>query len=176
VTSAPRRPPLALRDVADAATAVRQAGGRLTAARRAVLEALFAADGPVSADAIAGGLGGRVARSDPASAYRNLEWLEALGVVRHVHLGHGPGLYALAARGASEYLVCEGCGEVSAVDASRLDRARDEIRRATGHEAHFDHFPLHGLCGRCAQRTPTRSTTNTSVSSGPMTPPAPRLP
>jgi hypothetical protein len=26
------------------------------------------------------------------------------------------------------------------------------------------------------QRTPTRSTTNTSVSSGPMTPPAPRLP
>ena len=29
---------------------------------------------------------------------------------------------------------------------------------------------------RPAQRTPTRSTTNTSVSSGPMTPPAPRLP
>jgi hypothetical protein len=30
--------------------------------------------------------------------------------------------------------------------------------------------------GTPAQRTPTRSTTNTSVSSGPMTPPAPRLP
>ena len=28
----------------------------------------------------------------------------------------------------------------------------------------------------CAQRTPIRSTTNTSVSSGPITPPAPRLP
>ena len=30
--------------------------------------------------------------------------------------------------------------------------------------------------GRCRYRTPIRSTTNTSVSSGPMTPPAPRLP
>ena len=29
---------------------------------------------------------------------------------------------------------------------------------------------------RCRYRTPSRSTTNTSVSSGPMTPPAPRLP
>ena len=32
---------------------------------------------------------------DLASVYRNLEQLEELGVVRHVHLGHGPGLYAL---------------------------------------------------------------------------------
>jgi Fur family ferric uptake transcriptional regulator len=141
-----------------------------------VLEALFTADGPVSADAIARGLGGRVAATDPASVYRNLEWLEALGVVRHVHLGHGAGLYALAAPAGREYLVCERCGRVSSVDASRLAGAREEIKRATGHAAHFDHFPIHGLCGRCAQRTPTRSTTKTSVSSGPITPPAPRLP
>ena len=48
---------------------------------------------------------GRVARrgaaagpaSDLASVYRNLEHLEELGVVRHVHFGHGPGLYALPA-------------------------------------------------------------------------------
>ena len=32
------------------------------------------------------------------SVYRNLERLEALGVVSHVHVGHGPGLYALGAR------------------------------------------------------------------------------
>ena len=45
-----------------------------------------------SAEELAAGLGGRVPRSDLASVYRNLETLERHGVVRHVHLGHGPGL------------------------------------------------------------------------------------
>ena len=38
------------------------------------------------------------ARCDLASVYRNLETLEDAGLVRHMHLGHGPGLYAPAAR------------------------------------------------------------------------------
>jgi len=46
--------------------------------------------------------------------YRNLETLEEVGLVRHVHLGHGPGLYALAAP-EHEYLVCESCHAVRTV-------------------------------------------------------------
>jgi Fur family ferric uptake transcriptional regulator len=150
VTIAPRHPPLAVRDLRTAAEVVRQAGGRLTAARRTVLEALLAASGPVSADQIAAGLGGRLPATDPASVYRNLEWLEQLGVVRHVHLGHGAGLYTLAGDADREYLVCERCDRVTAVDASALDRARSEISAAAGYEAHFDHFPIHGLCADCS--------------------------
>ena len=150
VTSAPRRPPLALRDIEDAAVAVRAAGGRPTSARRTVLEALFAAEGPVSAEQIADGLGGRLPTTDPGSVYRNLEWLEALGVVRHVHLGHGPGLYTLAGDADREYLVCEHCGRVAGIEASALSRARAEIKQAAGYEARFDHFPIHGLCPDCA--------------------------
>ena len=75
-----------------------------------MLEALFLADGPVSAEELAAGLGGQVPPSDLASVYRNLETLERHGVVRHVHLGHGPGRYALAGTGEREYLVCERCG------------------------------------------------------------------
>jgi Fur family ferric uptake transcriptional regulator len=152
MTTARRHPPLAVRDIDGAAEAVRGAGGRLTRARRAVLEALFATDEPVSAEQIAAGLGGRLAPTDLTSAYRNLEWLENLGVVRHVHVGHGPGLYALAGERAREYLVCERCGRVTAVDAAELDRARAAIRRTTGFEPHFDHFPIHGLCAACAGR------------------------
>jgi Fur family ferric uptake transcriptional regulator len=139
-----------LRDLTDARAAVREAGGRLTGARRTVLEALFAAPGPVSPEQIAGGLGGRVARTDAASVYRNLQWLEERGVVRHVHLGHGAGLYTLAGATDREYLVCERCGDVSVVDAPRLAPARAAIKTVDGFEAHFDHFPVHGLCGRCA--------------------------
>ena len=44
------RPPLEFRDIDDVARALREAGGRFSAARRRVLEALFAADAPLAAD------------------------------------------------------------------------------------------------------------------------------
>ena len=75
---------------AAAARTLRRRGLRLSAARRVVLTALFAADRPLSAEEIAAGAGGAVPPSDLASVYRNLETLEALGLVRHMHLGHGP--------------------------------------------------------------------------------------
>ncbi len=133
---------------------LRDHGLRLSAARRVVLEALFAADGPTSAEQIASGLDGRVIRSDPASVYRNLEVLEDVGLVNHVHLGHGPGLYVLAGDGEREYVRCEGCGAFEAVLPEALDGVREAVRAAVGHEARFTHFPLVGLCQACAEAPP----------------------
>lgn len=149
MTDAPERPRLAFERVEEVADALRATGHRMTAARRAVLDALLAAGEPVSAQAIADGLGGRVPRTDAASAYRNLETLEALGVVRHVHVGHGGGLYALD-RDDVEYLVCERCERVVPLAPAALEEARAAIRTATGFQARFGHFPVHGLCAGCA--------------------------
>ncbi len=146
---ASRSPRLAFDSLDEIAAALRRDGGRFSATRRRVLEALFAVDGPVSADRIARGVDGRTRRLDLTSVYRTLERLEELGVVRHVHIGHGPGLYALARSGEREYLVCERCDEVTSVDAARLDSTRAEIREATGYQARFSHFPIVGLCPRC---------------------------
>jgi Fur family ferric uptake transcriptional regulator len=148
VISAPATaPPLALPSVDAAAAAVRRCGLRLSSARRLVLEALFAAEHPVTADELAGGLGGRVPPSDLASVYRNLETLEQLGLVHHVHAGHGPGLYALA-RGR-EYVLCERCGDLRALPSTALAPVREALREALGYEARFTHFPLVALCGSC---------------------------
>jgi Fur family ferric uptake transcriptional regulator len=152
MTLASTRPAVAVADVEAAVSALRERGLRVSSARRLVIEALFAAAEPVSAEAIAGGLSGRVPRSDLASVYRNLEVLEDLGLVRHVHLGHGPGLYALAGDPEREYIVCDSCDAVRAVPAAELDGVRDEIRRTFGFEARFSHFPLIGLCPECAAR------------------------
>jgi Fur family ferric uptake transcriptional regulator len=114
-----------------------------------VLEALYAAEAPVGAEEIADGLGGRLPRSDLASVYRNLETLEQVGLVRHVHLGHGAGRYTPSAR-PSDFLVCEGCGSVVTLDPARLNAARDAIHAATGFTAHFHHFPISGLCSGCS--------------------------
>lgn len=150
MTVAPQRPPAAFDNLDGALTVLRGAGHRVTTSRRVVLQALFESDGPVSAERIADGLGGRLTPSDPASVYRNLETLESLGIVRHVHLGHGPGLYALATAADREYLVCERCGNLRTLPSSELDPVRAQIRRRFGFEARFSHFPIAGLCERCA--------------------------
>ncbi len=150
MTESPRVTPLAFEDVEDVAAAIRAAGGRVTAARRLVLEALFEADGPISADLLATRLARRGPAFDLPSVYRNLERLERLGIVRHVHLGHGPGLYGLVGRGEREYLSCERCRRVRSVEPAELDPVRDQIRERFGYEARFTHFPITGLCAECA--------------------------
>jgi len=83
--------------------------------------------------------------------YRNLQALEEIGLVRHVHLGHGPGLHALAVAGEQEYLTCERCGDYRAVDPHQLDAVRELIGRQFGYRASFAHFPIVGLCASCAR-------------------------
>src|SRR3954467_12497104 len=150
MTDAPRSQPLAFRDMDEVAAAVRNAGSRLTTPRRLVIEALFAADHLLSAEQISLGVTTGVTL-DLTSVYRNLELLEALGIVRHVHVGHGPSVYGLIGQGEREFLVCEACGRVTAADTERLDRVRAVIKAEFGYDAHFTHFPIHGRCADCAR-------------------------
>ena len=152
MTVSPERTPIVVADLAEAIDAVRRSGLRLTLARRLVLEALLAASGPISAEDIADGLGGTMTQSDLASVYRNLDTLGSLGLVRHFHAGHGPGRYVLESRADREYLACEACGTVEAVDPAALDTVRDAVRKLAGFEARFSHFPIVGLCPRCARQ------------------------
>ena len=131
---------------------LRDHGIRVTAARRLVIEALFAADRPVSAEEIAAGVGGRLPRSDVASVYRNLETLQRLGLVRHMHLGHNAGRYRLAGGADRSYVACERCGACDGMAPEVLDDVRAAVARATGFDARFTHFPIVGLCPRCALR------------------------
>jgi Fe2+ or Zn2+ uptake regulation protein len=142
-------PPLDAPDLDSAIEALRARGLRVSAARRLVLEALYGADRPVTAEQVAGGLGGKLPRSDLASVYRNLETLEEIGLVRHFHLGHGPGLYAPTGSGEREYLVCASCGAVKAVGPDEMEPVRSEIRKRFGYEARFSHFPVLGSCPDC---------------------------
>jgi Fur family ferric uptake transcriptional regulator len=146
MTVAPDVPALQVDDPAQAIDALRGAGLRISTARRLVVEALFAADGPVAASALA-----RELALEESSVYRNLEVLEQHGLVRHVHLGHGPGLYVLAGRARSEFLYCEGCGAITVLDPHDLDTVRRDLRDRFGLTARFAHFPIVGLCEACSR-------------------------
>jgi Fe2+ or Zn2+ uptake regulation protein len=120
---------------------VRSHGMRVSTARREVLEALMAAGEPLTAEELAGG-------ADLASTYRNLETLESIGIVRHVHLGHGPGRYELSDRSAG-WATCETCGRSTPLPSPALQAIRLAVREAAGFEAAFTHFPLVGRCREC---------------------------
>ena len=144
VTAAPDIPPRAFAGVTEAISSLRDSGLRISAPRRGVLEALFEAAGPVSAAHLA-----RILTLEESSVYRNLELFEQRGVVRHLHLGHSPGLYALVRDPEVEYLYCERCTRVSAVSPARLDPVREHIRREFGHRPRFTHFAIVGVCEDC---------------------------
>jgi Fur family ferric uptake transcriptional regulator len=130
---------------------VRTKGLRVSSARRLVLEALFAARVPITAEQIACGLDGRMPRSDLGSVYRNLETLERLGVVRHLHAPRGAGLYAIARDEDEGFLTCERCGEVRPGNAHAVAVIRGAVRKAFGYDASFREFPIVGVCPRCSE-------------------------
>jgi Fur family ferric uptake transcriptional regulator len=147
--------PLVAPSVEAAVDLLRSRGLRVSSARRLVIEALFAAERPLTAEEIAAGLEGWLPSSDLASVYRNLDTLEEIGLVRHFHAGHRAGLYAIASAGELEFVSCEGCGAFEAVPSGTLDAARALIERQTGYRARFSHFPMVGTCGACLRPGPT---------------------
>jgi Fur family transcriptional regulator, ferric uptake regulator len=149
VTVVHRSQPLVFSTLEDVADALRRQGGRLTTPRRLILQALFAAGDLVPAERIAAGTDTGV-ELDLSSVYRNLERLEELGVVQHIHVGHGPSVYGLLSEGEREYLVCEACGRVTSAGVEALDGVRAVIREQFGYEARFTHFPIHGRCADCS--------------------------
>jgi Fur family ferric uptake transcriptional regulator len=145
VTVAHLTPPLAAPSLGSAIGALRARGLRVSTARRLVLEALYEAPAPVTAEMLAERLGGL----DIASVYRNLDVLEELGLVRHVHLGHGPGLYSRVAPGDSGFVTCERCGAFEAIEPARLEGVRSVIEQELGYRSGFTHFPIVGVCAGC---------------------------
>jgi Fur family ferric uptake transcriptional regulator len=121
---------------------VRAHGLRVSTARRLVLETLDAAEHPLTADEIAAN------GHDLGSVYRNLDALEAIGVVHHVHLGHAAGRYELRGRTAG-WASCEHCGRSTPLTAAEIEAIRAAVRMATGFDAAFSHFPISGRCPDC---------------------------
>lgn len=121
---------------------VRAHGLRVSTARRLVLEALVAAERPLTAEEIAAG------RQDLGSVYRNLEALESIGVVHHVHLGHAAGRYELHERNTG-WAACQGCGRSTPLGVEAQAAIRAAVRAETGFDAAFSHFPIVGRCADC---------------------------
>ena len=120
---------------------VRAGGGRLTKARRDLLHDLHEAPVRVTAEEL-------VARHpdiDQATVYRSLSHFEEVGVVEHVHLGHGPASYRWVGT-RTIAAVCEGCGAVVDLPADELDDLAQRLSSSYDLELSLGHFALSVRC------------------------------
>lgn len=135
--------------VAGAAALLRARGDRMTGPRRAVLRALAARQLHLVPEQVVAA----VAEVDPgvhrASVYRALEALSELGVVQHMHLGHGTTAYHLAAEHRHLHAACARCGAVVDLPGDLLDDVATRLDDGQGFALDPAHVALSGTCAGC---------------------------
>jgi Fur family ferric uptake transcriptional regulator len=127
---------------------LRANGGR--AARRATIEVLLAGGihRHLSADDVAGEVRQRLPDVAESSIYRTLAVLEELGLVTHIHLGHGPSTFHLNDQ-THRHLVCRRCHSTIEVASSEfIDLAR-RLDETYGFAMSPEHFAILGECQSC---------------------------
>jgi Fur family transcriptional regulator, ferric uptake regulator len=134
--------------VDDILALVRERGGRVTTARRLLLDAIFRADGHKTAEDLAGVVQARAPDVNLSTIYRNLEDLQELGIVVHSHLGHGPSTYHLAAT-AHSHLVCAECGAVIEAPDDLFKSLSRSMKSRYGFTIDPHHFAMLGRCAAC---------------------------
>jgi Fur family transcriptional regulator, ferric uptake regulator len=127
---------------------LRAGGGRVTSPRRAILEALIDHAGHPTAEQLTATVQQYQPDVNESTVYRFLDELERLGVVDHVHLGHGPAVYHFA-DDVHHHLVCEVCGRVIEAPPGAFDALRRRLRTEFAFELDPRHFAVLGRCAGC---------------------------
>jgi Fur family transcriptional regulator, zinc uptake regulator len=123
----------------------RARGLRMTEARRAALEVVARADGPVGPYEVAAALG-----AHPPTAYRALEFLEREGFVHRI-ASRGAFVACQSGRGhaGTQFLICDTCGAVETAPAPALPAALTALAEGRGFAPARWATELHGVCAAC---------------------------
>jgi Fur family transcriptional regulator, ferric uptake regulator len=129
---------------------LRRDGGRITEARRAVVEALLDTEHHhITADELAARVRRRYPEVHRTTVYRTLDRLEDNGIVSHTHLGHGPSTFHLTDH-PHHHAVCRSCSAVVELPPGALDELAAHLREQHGWTLTPQHFALSALCPDCA--------------------------
>jgi Fe2+ or Zn2+ uptake regulation protein len=134
-----------------AEAALRRGGGRITRARRALLELIERAPRPLGPSQLHRELRRRGVSIDRVSVYRNLAALLELGLLHRV-LGSTavrPCKTREPAERCHHAIVCQRCGSAREFHSVSLERALGELRRGTRYRVLGHLLELRGLCESC---------------------------
>lgn len=136
------------RSIDDVLGMLRARGGRVTTPRRVILTALLEAGDHVTADDLTAAVRRRHPEVHQSTVYRTLETLADLGVVDHVHLGHGRAVFHLADE-RHQHLLCSSCGLVIEAPDDVVDDLARRLDDEYGFALDARHFALSGRCQAC---------------------------
>ena len=124
-------------------------GYRLTAPRRAVLQAILPCRRPFTAEQLVS----RLKESQPglgrATVYRTLEILASVDVLTRILQPGGHPAYIVGSPGHRHHLVCSGCGTTVAFSACPVDDLVQTLSRDTEFSIHGHLLEVFGVCPTC---------------------------
>jgi len=85
----------------------------------------------------------------PATVYKTLDTLKAVGEVLELEFRQGPNRYDANMPSPHPHVVCTGCGRIDDVIIHRLDSAVDEAVAQTDYRVTAYRLDFFGLCPRC---------------------------
>ena len=132
-----------------AEAALRRRGGRITRARRALLELIERSTRPLGPRELQLLLASEGVRMDRVSVYRNLSALLELGLLHRVVGSSAVRPCAEREERCHHAIVCSQCGSAREFHSGTLERALGEVRRATRYRVQGHVLELRGLCERC---------------------------
>lgn len=133
----------------EAIESLRQRGVRITPQREAVLCAVYAMGGHVTAEAVYETVRQHMPHVGLATVYRNLDFLQEQGVVTATDLGDGCREWELAGSEPHHHAVCRACGAVTRLDHVFVRDLEQKLRAEFGFEADLSHMAFFGLCAEC---------------------------
>ena len=128
----------------------RARGVRLTDQRRTVLQLLCVSDKPLSAYELLERMRGVVRNPAPPTVYRALDFLLEQGLVHKLESLHAyVGCSHPDHPHASQFLICDDCGEVAEVEDVSVDKSLKAAGKAVGFRTKRPVVELRGTCAQC---------------------------
>ncbi len=125
-------------------------GRRLTTPRKAVLDALGRAGGPLTIEEI----WEAVPDVGRATVFRTVKLLLELGLICRVVLENGSVRYVPATPDHHHHFICSGCGAVEEFQHPPIDEAIRTLAESAGFELSGHAVELYGRCRHCRAATP----------------------
>ncbi len=130
----------------------RQRRVRLTSHRRTVLELLYASSRPLTAYEILEQMGKTTENPAPPTVYRALDFLQREGLVHKIESLHAfIGCTHPEQPHASQFLICDDCGEVNEIENCAIQDSLDSIEERTGFRSRHPVVELLGTCAACSE-------------------------
>jgi len=141
------------RIIARAEALCRERGVRLTEQRKTVLRLLCASDKPLSAYELLDRMRGMLKNPAPPTVYRALDFLLGQGLVHKLESLHAyVGCMHPDHRHASQFLICDACGEVAEVEDAGVAESLRAAGQARGFRAKRPIVEVLGTCARCSAK------------------------